>query len=397
VAGKRDQEIRDAYHEVFKQVWSAVDRQTIAERGFSWQPSAEQRQQFELDFDRTHSPYDPTRQSHREALFRVFYEAAKLFVERGTAALEENVKRLASADPAKLRRMLKVKMPKRSGRPFVREKARARNLELAWFVVERIIPFEQLMLNADLKPGHHGRPAMPWDFLAAEWNRTHPHDPFGSGKKKTRGDNLKDEYYRAIRNSHLVRDLLSELQREVDQQLERLRDPRSWRKVRTLEALQAYLASERPQPRDSRTRPELVRSALARYGSWLWRGRPDEQSWRTKTDDMPLRPWFLEEAREHGWQRQRETDTAFPGPPKRADAGQAGHDKTFPTVELQPGMVALRCKARACNSASWMVVVCSSDGPQVFRGPRCKGCKVAIRLEAEGAALARPSASTRRG
>ena len=387
--------------------WPAIDQQIAAALELpQWTASEPTRRSVFQKFrsDPRVSHYDPCKASDKHVLAEAFRQYALPMALVVARFIRREVPFLDPETLRSIRRRLRVKdLPKAPGkRPTRSEKRDARNLELLSFVIERIIPFGQLLrklLNKQgrdcrLLPGHRGpKVAVPREALAEEWNRTHPGDTMSSG------DVLVSQYYRVARRPHFARELLLQLQKEVDQQLDRLRNPRSWRKLRTLEEVQAYFASAKlQQPRDSRTRPELVRSALGRYGTWLWLGRADEQQWRTAIgNDVPLRHWFLEESQEYERQRQRDPDTASRPPSKGTDTRHARRDRTLRTVKLQPGMVALRCKARACNSASSMVVLCSSDGIEVHGERRCKGCKVAARLKTEGSAIARRSGSTKRG
>ncbi len=66
--------------------------------------------------------------------------------------------------------------------------AHARNLERAWFVAERIIPFMQLR-EGNLWPGRNGpRSGVPWAALLDEMKRTHPHLCYYISKGKALGD-----------------------------------------------------------------------------------------------------------------------------------------------------------------------------------------------------------------
>ena len=208
-----------------------------------------------------------------------------------------------------------------AGVPFVREKSRARNLDIAWFVVERVIPFRQLVDTEQLLVGPHGPGAgLPWDDLADEWNRTHPHDPFGSGKRRSRGDNLKDEYYRACRRlgieplgqfSSAAVEVLQEFMREdkdiprrlfqtAAAQRDRLlaqqplaRKPLdTW--TRTDEAeWRLWLQKEIQAYRDALTLQDLIRHHLCRV-TMSDAPSGDKQQYHR----APLRPWFLTEVRE---------------------------------------------------------------------------------------------------
>ncbi len=102
-------------------------------------------------------------------------------------------------------------------------KALARNLELVWFVTERVIPFlalRQGRFQTDFRRGPRapGR-AGPWDQLCDEWNQMHPR----IADQKGSGETLRREYRDAVVNEHVTRALLEDLKwRQAKAVLQRL-------------------------------------------------------------------------------------------------------------------------------------------------------------------------------
>jgi len=197
-----------AFRDLFDRVWPEVDKQVSHICSFPWttpQPArALAEQSFALRIQR--SSLDSTDPAGRAQLDALFTKHAR---EHAAAALDATLANLQRLDLSLLKK-LRVRKPKATGEPFRRPGALARNLELAWFVVERVIPFDEL-LHGRVKLGPRNRHGIPWDALANEWNALSP-DPgrhFSSGRTLSRG------YYRAVANSHLVGDLLDELKPEV--------------------------------------------------------------------------------------------------------------------------------------------------------------------------------------
>ena len=167
------------------------------------------------DFHQQHWKQNPIGPASRASLVRAFADAVF------TPVCNFNTDLGALGEPGKA----SVSKPKpKPGDEPLGPKARARNLELAWFVVERTVPFAQFFArdpNNKLKPGCHGpKKIWPWDLLAEEWNRhvaEHNRTDPAPLHPTERGDTLARLYNRAVNNVHLARDLLTEFEREINQ------------------------------------------------------------------------------------------------------------------------------------------------------------------------------------
>jgi len=292
--------------------------------------------------------YDPRKPAHRRVLAQRFrhhaFAKARTYAE---AAIHAAVL-IPPRKLAQLRRRFRVKdLPKaEAGRPARLRKADALNLELLSFVVERIIPFGQLLKarpdihgkDTRLLPGHRGpKVAVPREFLLAEWNRTHPHDQMSSG------DVLMIQFYRAVGRPHLRSTFLREVESEIgevwyehESALTRIREyyaSLSEEKLAELAAPLPRYELSAQQKAESRRLLRNLRAATARLKASFptpeeyeeWRARRDaerEEDWRASLTrkelierramplvwhhqatedrlqlwDSPLREWFLPEA-----------------------------------------------------------------------------------------------------
>lgn len=218
----RHEAIRAAYRGLFDEGWArahAVAREQQPTLPPWWEAPATARQRFEQDFAKRNLNADPRDPRTRSRLLPAFAAGAPDVVLDTYRDFHQG---LASLPADEAKRLLRVRIPRARGRRLA-PKAHADNLELAWYVVERIIPFEQL-LQGRLKPGRHGpRNGAPWNDLAEEWNLTHP-------RKQKTSATLRHEYYHAIgrmvKNKRtgkrryyltpLASDLLSQLREELD-------------------------------------------------------------------------------------------------------------------------------------------------------------------------------------
>jgi len=207
--------------------WPAVDMQVDKALGLKgWQTPNYLRPQVYAGFvdspDINVSSYNLARSSDRNALAQVFQRFAFPTAKGAAVASLRVVAHLDSKTLAAIRRSVRVKqVPKGSDRrPTRLLKSDARNLELLSFVVERVIPFAQLLekrlgkedTDVRLRPGHRGpKVAVPRDALKEEWNRTHPHDTMSSGNV------LMGQFYRAAAKPHLRREFLLRLSQMVDE------------------------------------------------------------------------------------------------------------------------------------------------------------------------------------
>jgi len=171
---------------------------------------------------------------------------------------------------AAIRRKLRVKhLPKVQGkRPARLQNADARNLELLSFVVERIIPFAQLLeprfgkkddkkeRDIRLLPGHRGpKVAVPRQALKKEWNRTHPppHGTMSSGDvwHFSSGDVLMSQYNRAVHmpkvHSEFLHLVNSEIGEAWDEEERAVEGIRQWYAGLTEKERAARLQSPIPQ------------------------------------------------------------------------------------------------------------------------------------------------------
>jgi cytochrome b561 len=212
----------EALRELCSQLWPAIDQQVAEALGLpSWETPQHTRQEVTDGFcrDREVRQYNPANPSDRHLLTQAFQGRAFPTAKATARAVIHAAVQVPSRTLAALRRKFRVtNVPKAPGpRPTRLQKADARNLELAWFVVERIIPFSQLLAprldkrgkDVRLLPGHRGpQVSVPRQALAEEWNRTHPWWPMS-------GDVLMRQFYRAAGRAHLARELLSQLQSEI--------------------------------------------------------------------------------------------------------------------------------------------------------------------------------------
>jgi len=200
----REERIQQGYRDLFDRVWSAVDDEVTRTFGFPWTTSPAARALAEQSFALRiqDSSLDPTDPADRALLEAHFTKHAREHAQAALGAALANLPVL---------KKVRIRKPKVTGEPFKRPGVLARNLELAWFVVERVIPFDQL-LHGRVKLGHRNRDGIPWDALANEWNALSA-DP---RRHLRSGRTLSREYYRAVANSHLVRNLLDDLQRGLD-------------------------------------------------------------------------------------------------------------------------------------------------------------------------------------
>jgi len=328
---RRDEEaLRMAFQQLSDDVWSAVDQKVSDRLGIEWVTPPQSRHQVEESFLRQPGTtrYDPTRSEDRRTLSTSLSAYAFQAALAMVVAFRQNVANLSEQQLRKFR----VKKPKAHGRPFIREKPHARNLELAWFVVERVISFGQLLHGADLRPGRRGSHGTPWDSLAEEWNRTHPHVQ----QHISSGRTLKDEYYRAVRKTHFTSELLTQFEQTLDEEFATLHrlaqavaphlaplsdeETELWYKEywdspegqaarrditeaagrlrrlieRTpLDRLRALAQERSDRYRAGLTRQDLIRNHLLEF--ILWDSSKREEHWQKV--NTPLRYWFLEEAR----------------------------------------------------------------------------------------------------
>jgi hypothetical protein len=288
---QRQEAILKAYRDLFDRVWEAVDAKVWGDLlpGLPWQTPLALREAVEKAFlaEPGLIRYDPRRSSDRGLLASSFCQRAAKVARASRSDFLDKLGTLSLQDWRRLRRRSRVSSPTGEGEPFKTPGVHTRNLELAWFVVERVIPFTQL-LKGDLKPGRHGpRVAVPWVALAEEWNAL-ASSAINSGYYFRSGRTLKDEYYRAMRNSGVVRDLLKQLRRELAQAQAQAR--------RIVDDLLA--AGSAPPQSDAERRAE-IRGYL---GSSAFACATREEQiacrlflalWLEDKRDTPLRHWFL--------------------------------------------------------------------------------------------------------
>ena len=229
-----------ALQELCDEQWDAIDREVaeVVELP-AWETSEACRQRVFREFHSYPrvSSYDARNASDRHILAPAFRRHAVGIAKATADALIYAVVHMDTRTLNRIRRKVRVtRVPKaQDKRPARLQKADAANLELLSFVVERIIPFGQLLrerLDKDgrdirLLPGHRGpKVSVPRQALAKEWNRTHPH----AHDSMSSGNVLMGQYYRAAARPHLCNELLTQLRREVDEawedyerRLERLR------------------------------------------------------------------------------------------------------------------------------------------------------------------------------
>lgn len=348
--------------------WPVIDRQVAKALGVSqWEtPEGTRREVFQrFRSGPGVSSYDPRKASDTHLLAKAFRQHALATATTTAQAAIHVAVNVSPREMAKLRRKHSVTgVPKAQGRrPARLQRSDAQNLELLSFVVERIIPFGQLMaprLDEDgedvrLLPGHRGpQVAVPRQALADEWNRTHLHWSMSSG------DVLMGQFYRAAARPHLRGGFLQQVRLEIAEEWDK--QHRRLERVRQLYAeSHARLTEEEREERERRLQVpiqiseedwapvreaqqqlrELIRKQKARFSSeeqyqeWLakreaereekyrasltrkdliekrvlWLVRPlrgtdpqEEQQLR----QSPLRDWFLPEARDgrlrlHRW------------------------------------------------------------------------------------------------
>jgi hypothetical protein len=206
------------YRDFCQQNWPAAQRlaaqqcRAQASAAFVWVFPPERMKRFDDTFYRDYT-----------AGRRTLTEWPQAAAERIVSFIREFCEALKKTPRHTLDSFLGVdkKVAKAGGKRLQRAGAHHHNLELAWFVVERIIPFAQL-LQGDLMPGRHLPTQRPlWDLLYDEWNRTHPH-PL---EQKNSGETLSREYRRAVsltekgkrRLTHLGRELVLQVRSDYDE------------------------------------------------------------------------------------------------------------------------------------------------------------------------------------
>jgi len=309
--------------------WSALDEQVAEGLGLpTWQTPEVYRTRITEAFlsDPAVRKLDPRKPAQRGVLTQGFRRLALPKAEAYAIAAVQAAAHLTPRAFAAARRKYRVRdIPKAQGkRPARSQKADARNLELLSFVVERIIPFAQLLeprrdsekRDNRLLPGHRGpNVAVPREALADEWNQTHPHWPMSSG------DVLMGQFNRAAGRPHLAREFLQQLKSEIDEVLSgfaeaaqavasKFSQPVPLVFMKMILMMEAVVRTNAPreeqqQQRDRLTRRQLIaRKAGATMAEYL-EVEAKSGSLETPTHDprdvpsfrLPLRPWFLEEAR----------------------------------------------------------------------------------------------------
>jgi len=336
----RDEAIRLAYRSLFSEGWQAAHERASVALDFPWETAEKRQRVVEFNFVNKHIRLDPRRHTDKTSLRKAFAEAARDHVTAAVADFRLNLSGLDASTWTAIRRKYHVRgIPKAEGKPPARsQNANAKNLELLSFVSERIIPFWQLLKprldkydrDVRLLPGHRGpNVAVPRQYLAEEWNRTHPWWPMSSG------DVLMGQFHRAATRPHIARELLSQLQREVQEELQGIQEDarkvatfpepsekevqagrRAWRQSpegkesrRRIDQLtqrareqqesigpddwNAWMKQEGQRVHDSLTRRELV-GRVAWHVALAMAGRREEE--QRQAFMRPLRYWFLDEA-----------------------------------------------------------------------------------------------------
>lgn len=216
----------EVLRECFDEEWQTINPEIGEKYGWpTWITPRLYRQEIENAFceEPAVGRYDPRDRSDRHILSASFRRVALPMAEIALAEFLSVVTNLPEPTYNRLRRKLNVKgVPRKTAkRPPQYQKADARNLELLAFVVERIIPFAQLLKpcpgkggkDTRLLPGHRGpKVAVPREYLCREWNRTHPHDPMSSG------DTLMRKFHRAAKQPHLCGQFLFQVKAEIDEE-----------------------------------------------------------------------------------------------------------------------------------------------------------------------------------
>ncbi len=222
--------VEQAWQALFAEAWALIDQEVAKASDLpTWKTLAQTRRQLEARFrgDPRAKRHDPGDWSDRHLLVTAFRDYALPTAKVTADAVMHIAVLVPPRAMAKLRRTYGLKdIPKAPvKRPAYLRKADARNLEVLAFVVERIIPFDQLLNkrpgkngeDVRLLPGHRGRKvAVPRQALADEWNRTHPYDVMGSG------DVLMGQFHRAATRPHLrdafIRQVASAVDKEWQEQ-----------------------------------------------------------------------------------------------------------------------------------------------------------------------------------
>ena len=304
---------RTALQELCDEQWPAVDQQVAEVLGLpQWKtPERTRRQVFrEFRSNPRVSNYDPSNASDRHLLAKAFRQQALPMAKAAANAAIHVVAHLDTRTVNSIRRKLRVKsVPKAPvERPTRFQRFDAQNLELLSFVVERIIPFAQLLeprfdkkddkkeRDIRLLPGHHGpRVAVPRQALADEWNPAHPWWHMGSG------DTLMKQFSRAHDRPHLRAEFLqqvkSEINTEWDKQQRRLAELRD-AFARMTEAERARIMSvdgearmrewwESPEGKAWRAGLEVLRKKsqdLRRRERERFPSEVEYQEWKAKRD-----------------------------------------------------------------------------------------------------------------
>jgi len=370
----QEEKIQRKTKEVFADEWDGIDTVAVnlavltgvlSDRSaLDWTTPPESRCRIEQKFLRQPgvTAYNVLIPSQSRAFARKFREFAGPEVFEMVRAHVFNVPKYMGRKP-------RVKhLPKAQGkRPARLPKREAENLELISFVVERIIPFGQLLdkrldkhdRDVRLLPGHRGpKVAVPRQALKKEWNRTH--------HRVKSGDVLMTKFHRAARKPHLCREFLQQVGSEIgeawaqqeaalaelrgcfarlsDAERAKLAAPidaeaviRKWEASPEGKASREKLETLRKKSQDLRRRQRARFSSDEEYQEWkAKRDAEREEEWRaslTRRDliqkrvrwlvwqlpdeapgeewqlwQSPLRDWFLPEARGeptrfHFWSR----------------------------------------------------------------------------------------------
>jgi len=328
----REEAIRQAYRKLFDRVWDWVDSQVAEQYGLPLPTSEALRTQAERHFlsEGGHKHLDPRRTSGARLLSSAF---APLALETARAQAADFMHKARRLDDCQWRKYVRTPKPKvRRERAACYRKADARNLDLAWFVVERVIPFGQLLGDppGSLRPGHRGpKVAVPWRALAGEWNRLRPRRQFAKDTALSRA------YYRATRKEHIEHDLRAQLTEA--RQRARMRVDRAAREIaargplwrrRQAARLSAELMlgappAQRAQApqwpegftefirrsreeqtqayRDRLTLQDLVDARLPAFLRSQMGSRERQDPVEKWPSETPLRPWFLPEVEHLNW------------------------------------------------------------------------------------------------
>jgi len=196
---RREEIIQKAWREIADPLWGTHDGMASQKLGYECHTPDRVKKFVESNFLEEHKRLDSRKPSDAAKL----KDAFRRWVFAHTAGVIMHIMQLRSQEPKTIR----LRKRKAKGEPLSPE-AHARNLEVAWFVVEHCLPVA-LLVKGQLKYGRHGPYGLPWDLFAQKWRLTHSHRKPYSEKV------LPVMYSRAAADSHVAYEVLRKFEQST--------------------------------------------------------------------------------------------------------------------------------------------------------------------------------------